>query len=244
MAVLSVLDTARLSESEPSETKQVMGACMMMRKGLRFDERFFLYCEDTELCYRLGQTGKILYVPQAKFFHELGSQQFSKSMAIGRSLQSRQGTVFLNSPRADIHGDVLGPQQTRSSAPIRHMGHRNGGHSRAHYKQGGLVCAGALQSSNGPQRIRLVGSDNIFRGARLLDQAVLEPKASIRHPCNGGHIMRNEQDAATVRSELVNFGVALSLELKVAHRKHLNRPTERGIDMNGDSKAKPRQHAA
>lgn len=57
-----------------AEVEQVMGACLMIRKGLeRFDERFFLYCEDTELCYRLRRHGKILYVPEAPFVHELGS---------------------------------------------------------------------------------------------------------------------------------------------------------------------------
>jgi N-acetylglucosaminyl-diphospho-decaprenol L-rhamnosyltransferase len=52
---------------------QVMGACLMIRPRERFDERFFLYCEDTELCYRLRRHGKILYVPEAKFTHDLGS---------------------------------------------------------------------------------------------------------------------------------------------------------------------------
>lgn len=54
--------------------EQVMGACLMVRRGApRFDERFFLYCEDTELCHRLREEGQILYVPEAAFVHELGS---------------------------------------------------------------------------------------------------------------------------------------------------------------------------
>jgi GT2 family glycosyltransferase len=57
---------------EPVATAQVMGACLMMRKGLKFDERFFLYCEDTDLCKRLSSLGNILYVPGAEFYHELG----------------------------------------------------------------------------------------------------------------------------------------------------------------------------
>lgn len=67
------------TKSLPSDTNstvdQVMGACLMMRKsaGQRFDERFFLYCEDTELCARLQEHGVILYVPAAEFIHELGS---------------------------------------------------------------------------------------------------------------------------------------------------------------------------
>lgn len=52
---------------------QVTGACLMLRPVERFDERFFLYCEDTELCQRLEEHGRIVYVPTAVFTHALGS---------------------------------------------------------------------------------------------------------------------------------------------------------------------------
>jgi N-acetylglucosaminyl-diphospho-decaprenol L-rhamnosyltransferase len=52
---------------------QLMGACLMIRPLERFDERFFLYCEDTDLCKRLEKHGKFLYQPDATFVHELGS---------------------------------------------------------------------------------------------------------------------------------------------------------------------------
>jgi N-acetylglucosaminyl-diphospho-decaprenol L-rhamnosyltransferase len=57
------------------ETEQVMGACMMLRRPLpRFDEDYFLYCEDTDLCYRVRQAGgKIYYVHDAVFVHHLGA---------------------------------------------------------------------------------------------------------------------------------------------------------------------------
>jgi hypothetical protein len=79
--------TKRLSQTEPSEVDQVMGACLMMRSKTeqRFDERFFLYCEDTELCARLQELGKILYVPSAEFIHELGSSsQENRWLAVAR----------------------------------------------------------------------------------------------------------------------------------------------------------------
>jgi len=59
---------------------QVMGACLMIRSIARFDERFFLYCEDTDLCKRLSEHGQILYDPKATFTHELGSS----SSGVGR----------------------------------------------------------------------------------------------------------------------------------------------------------------
>jgi GT2 family glycosyltransferase len=54
---------------------QVMGACLMVRRdlNLQFDESFFLYCEDTDLCQRIRQHGEIWYIPEAEFTHELGT---------------------------------------------------------------------------------------------------------------------------------------------------------------------------
>lgn len=67
------------------EVEQVMGACLMMRPGERFDERYFLYCEDTDLCRRLRQRGRILYVPSVSVVHDLGSSSaHSRWRAVAR----------------------------------------------------------------------------------------------------------------------------------------------------------------
>lgn len=77
--------TKRLGDkAEASPVAQVMGACLMFRPIETFDERFFLYCEDTELCKRLSRHGKILYVPDAPFVHELGSSTKNRWQAIAR----------------------------------------------------------------------------------------------------------------------------------------------------------------
>lgn len=34
-----------------------------------FDERFFLYCEDLDLCRRVGQVSRTVYYPEAKIYH-------------------------------------------------------------------------------------------------------------------------------------------------------------------------------
>jgi GT2 family glycosyltransferase len=69
------IDTS--SEKEPLRVPQVTGACFMMKRidgqFLRFDDRFFLYCEDTELMKRLSEHGMIYHVPSAVFHHELGA---------------------------------------------------------------------------------------------------------------------------------------------------------------------------
>ena len=68
------------------EVEQVMGAAMLVRREhARFDERFFMYCEDTELCLRLRKLGRIVYCPQAEFEHELGSSSADRRwLAVAR----------------------------------------------------------------------------------------------------------------------------------------------------------------
>jgi GT2 family glycosyltransferase len=60
---------------EPREVDWGMGACMFLRKEEIqdeniFDERFFLYFEDVDLCFRLKNEGrKVLYYPEAVMVH-------------------------------------------------------------------------------------------------------------------------------------------------------------------------------
>jgi len=71
--------TRSLPRDRPSEVEQVMGACLMVRHGLEsWDERYFLYVEDTDLCLRLRRHGRILYIPDAGFEHELGSSSLAE----------------------------------------------------------------------------------------------------------------------------------------------------------------------
>lgn len=68
-------NSARLEHT--AAVAQVMGACLMLLPVARFDERYFLYCEDTDLCKRLSKLGQIFYVPKAMFTHDLGSSSSS-----------------------------------------------------------------------------------------------------------------------------------------------------------------------
>jgi GT2 family glycosyltransferase len=67
-------DTGQFEKIE--ETDFVSGATMMIRRDVfekvgLFDERYFLYYEDQDLCLRAKLAGfRILYVPQAEVFHE------------------------------------------------------------------------------------------------------------------------------------------------------------------------------
>ena len=69
------------------------GACMMIRRDALdsvggFDERFFLYTEEFDVCYRLEQAGwRLRYLPQATIVH-LGSQS-TKSETLTRPTHLR-----------------------------------------------------------------------------------------------------------------------------------------------------------
>jgi GT2 family glycosyltransferase len=63
------------SAFEEREVGSVSGAFMMVRKKVfdlvgGFDERFFLYAEDMDLCLRMARTGfKVVYFPSARAVH-------------------------------------------------------------------------------------------------------------------------------------------------------------------------------
>ena len=80
--------TRRLLRQHPDaayhRVTQIMGACLALRPRERFDEDFFLYCEDTELCARLIRHGEIHYIPAARFHHQLGASSTQRWEAVAR----------------------------------------------------------------------------------------------------------------------------------------------------------------
>ena len=72
----------------PMEVESVIGACMLIRRkaldeaGL-FDEDYFLFLEETDLCCRMRKAGwKVLYLPQVQVYHLQGE---SKAIDPGRA---------------------------------------------------------------------------------------------------------------------------------------------------------------
>jgi N-acetylglucosaminyl-diphospho-decaprenol L-rhamnosyltransferase len=72
-----VRDPAAYMQARTSEW--VSGACMLVRRSVfedlgGFDEGFFLYCEDTDLCQRIWASGHtVLFEPAAEILHVEGS---------------------------------------------------------------------------------------------------------------------------------------------------------------------------
>ncbi len=75
-----------VNDKSPKLVGFISGCAALIRtKSLKevglFDERFFLYLEDTELSARMIQKGyKLLYVPQAIIYHRLNDVRYSAHM--------------------------------------------------------------------------------------------------------------------------------------------------------------------
>jgi N-acetylglucosaminyl-diphospho-decaprenol L-rhamnosyltransferase len=69
---------ADIVADRPSPVDWVSGACFLARRRVLeevggFDERYFMYLEDTDLCWRLWRAGyRVLYVPGASVSHLQG----------------------------------------------------------------------------------------------------------------------------------------------------------------------------
>ena len=67
-----------LDENEINEVEVLSGAFMMLRASVideigGFDENFFMYCEDVDLCYRIDEAGyKLIFLPTAEITHYKG----------------------------------------------------------------------------------------------------------------------------------------------------------------------------
>jgi GT2 family glycosyltransferase len=77
-------------EREPAETIRVgwvSGACMMLRRSALgnslFDERFFMYCEDVDLCRRLSADNwEIWFSPHIRIIHLEGKSLAGQNPAV------------------------------------------------------------------------------------------------------------------------------------------------------------------
>lgn len=67
------------NREEIKEVDWIMGSCILIRKSIMnkigkiFDDRFWMYLEDTDLCRRIWEAGyKVVYNPKASAIHDHG----------------------------------------------------------------------------------------------------------------------------------------------------------------------------
>ena len=59
------------------EVGVITGCCLMIRREVYettggFDDHFFMYAEETDLCWRMREDGRLLFCPQAEIIHLVG----------------------------------------------------------------------------------------------------------------------------------------------------------------------------
>ena len=92
----------------PKESKNriecdfITGCCMLIPKTVFTDvgyleEKFFMYCEDTELCIRLKKHGyRLICVPKAKLWHKIGRSSQKSGSEFSIYYITRNRLFFLN----------------------------------------------------------------------------------------------------------------------------------------------------
>jgi N-acetylglucosaminyl-diphospho-decaprenol L-rhamnosyltransferase len=92
--VYKMLDHDR---SEPSEVDWVSGTCMLVRRSAfaevkGFDEAYFMYVEDVDLCWRLHRAGwRVGYEPRARVVHTIGA---SSELAPYRMIAAHHRSLY------------------------------------------------------------------------------------------------------------------------------------------------------
>ena len=92
----------------PTQVDWVSGACMLLRRRLieqvgAFDERFFMYFEDADLCRRGREAGwSVVYLPHVEVVHEAGGSSRSRPRAIWLLHRS----AFLYHRKHGAHGPL------------------------------------------------------------------------------------------------------------------------------------------
>ena len=77
-----------LDEDEIEQIEVISGAFMFLRNSIidkvgYFDERFYMYCEDTDYCIRINNVGgKIIYYPLFKAIHYRGESAKSRPFEV------------------------------------------------------------------------------------------------------------------------------------------------------------------
>lgn len=78
-ATLNRYYAAQVPEQETASVDILSGCCLLVRRsameeaGGGFDESYFMYCEDVDLCHRIGQAGyRNIYFPETTVIHYKG----------------------------------------------------------------------------------------------------------------------------------------------------------------------------
>ncbi len=92
---------AEICRQEPLAVDWVSGSCMLIRRvalkdtGL-MDEKYFMYVEDTDLCYQMWKKGwKVFYFPKSSVLHHVGKSSENKKInQINQSIMMQKSAAY------------------------------------------------------------------------------------------------------------------------------------------------------
>ncbi len=93
----------------PATPEWLSGACMLIRRSVfeqlgGFDEDFFLYCEDTDLCRRVWDAGHVVrYVPEARVEHIGGA---SSTAGETQAIAARSRVIYARKHMGPVRARV------------------------------------------------------------------------------------------------------------------------------------------
>jgi N-acetylglucosaminyl-diphospho-decaprenol L-rhamnosyltransferase len=100
------------SDSETQDVDWVVGACLLMRRTTLqeagpLDERFFMYSEEMDWCYRAKELGwRVVYFPRAQVIHHEGKS--SEQVMPVRHIQfQRSKVLFFKKYHGRFRGEIL-----------------------------------------------------------------------------------------------------------------------------------------
>jgi GT2 family glycosyltransferase len=115
------LEELRALTAEEREVDWISGSCMLLRMPAArdagfFDERYFLYEEDADLCLRLRKAGsKVMFIPQAVVIHELGTSM-AKASKRARDAYDDSHRLYYKLHRSKLEQFALGARLALSRA--------------------------------------------------------------------------------------------------------------------------------
>lgn len=110
---LSSRNMPALSTEQPVDVDWLSGACLMTRRDLfeaigGFDERFFLYWEDADYCYRVAHAGfRRVYLPSISITHVAGRSSAHDVSSAARAFDRSAFRLYWK--RASFPGRFLAP---------------------------------------------------------------------------------------------------------------------------------------
>lgn len=95
-----ILKSVQTENTHYFETDYIIGADLMLRKSVideigAFDEKFFMFCEEAELCFRIKKNGYgVMFVPGSKILHYGGASVYNANNQLAAEKMLLEGNIL------------------------------------------------------------------------------------------------------------------------------------------------------